>query len=195
MFAYCGNNPVSRADFRGHAFVQIDYNFSDHLTLFCPVMGGGGGGDVSSSLAVLLSGLADFSPGEDAYWEKTTYYSHCKLHEKILPVEFSPPNFTQNEFTLVSASISLYSADLILGDFTASPLRLGTAEVYASLDNSGVQAGAMFTIWQPSVEFELGGLEVSVAVNIGSIGSVTKIGVDGVTLGRAGLLGFTISVC
>ena len=158
-------------------------------------MGGGGGGGITSSVAALLSGLADFSPGEDAYLEKTTYYSSCKLHEKILPVEFSPPAFTQNEFTLVSASLSLYTADFIFDDFTVSPLRLGTAEACASLNHSGVQAGAMFTIWQPSVTFELGGLEVSLAANIGSIGSVTKIGVDGFTLGRSGLLGFTISVC
>ena len=44
MFTYCGNSPASRADFGGHAFVQIDYNFSDHLLLLCPALGGGAGG-------------------------------------------------------------------------------------------------------------------------------------------------------
>ena len=44
MFAYCGNNPISRADFAGHAFVQMAYGFSDHLSLLCPALGGGGGG-------------------------------------------------------------------------------------------------------------------------------------------------------
>ena len=46
MFAYCGNNPVSRADFGGCAFVQIDFNYSDNLSILCPALsfGSGGGG-------------------------------------------------------------------------------------------------------------------------------------------------------
>ena len=51
MFAYCGNNPISRADFAGHAFVQMAYGFSDHLSLLCPALGGGGGGGYAYAYA------------------------------------------------------------------------------------------------------------------------------------------------
>ena len=41
MLAYCGNNPVSRADASGHAFVQVDYNFDDLPNDLFPDIGGG----------------------------------------------------------------------------------------------------------------------------------------------------------
>ena len=44
MFAYCGNNPVGRADFAGHAFVQMAYDDGNHLSLLFSALGGGGGG-------------------------------------------------------------------------------------------------------------------------------------------------------
>ena len=41
MFAYCGNNPVSRTDASGHAFIQVDYNFDDLPNDLFPEIGGG----------------------------------------------------------------------------------------------------------------------------------------------------------
>ena len=64
MFAYCGNNPISRADFSGHAFVQHDFNYNDLPDTLFPELGGGAGGSAVAGGSMILSGLK-YSADED----------------------------------------------------------------------------------------------------------------------------------
>ena len=43
MFAYCGNNPISRSDPAGNAFICVGFS-ADAIDRLCPVLGGSSGG-------------------------------------------------------------------------------------------------------------------------------------------------------
>lgn len=57
MFGYCGNNPISREDYSGHAYCQIDYNYTDVSDILFPEMGASGGGGAFAGSSMILSGL------------------------------------------------------------------------------------------------------------------------------------------
>ena len=70
MFAYCGNNPVNRADPSGHAFVQVCFDTDGGIQMLGPCMWGGGGGG-GGGVAYAASAVSSF-PKETAkkFWKK-----------------------------------------------------------------------------------------------------------------------------
>ena len=68
MFAYCGNNPVNRADPSGHAYVQLCFDTDGGIQMLGPGLWGGGGG---GGVAYAASAVSSF-PKEAAkkFWKK-----------------------------------------------------------------------------------------------------------------------------
>ena len=96
MFAYCGNNPVSRTDASGHAFIQVNYNFDDLPNDLFPEIGGGCAGAVAGG-ATILSGMKHSEDKETRIlyevFEKTVTIDE--------PSDFLDVNATLNQIKVV----------------------------------------------------------------------------------------------
>ena len=177
----------------GHALMYVSFRDDPMLNMFFGGGGGGGGGS-TASVATVANAVAPFKPGENAALEKTTYMANSVLHEEILAYDSSVGVFNHDEVTLTSVSLSLYRAESVWNNLRLALLSFGTTEVSTTLTKEQLHLCAMASIWTPSVTYQIGGLEISFTANVGSIGREFSLGLDGITIGGAAVIGYTLSI-
>ena len=130
MFTYCGNSPASRADFGGHAFVQIDYNFSDHLLLLCPALGGGaGGGGCAYAGAAASAGANAAKKVKDTIYNTSVTSVQANLQENGVAFYKGVPVFMTDLTPFDNSALSF--GIIVMDDFA----KTATQESFSKLLN------------------------------------------------------------
>ena len=123
MFAYCGNNPISRSDPSGNAFVHIGFSF-DTMDLLCPALGGSSGGGCAYALGAASSGARAVKKLKDIVYNEseTAVQVHLKEHGvafyKGVPVFMTELIFDKSAFSFGIIVMDDYYKDVSIESFS-----------------------------------------------------------------------------
>ena len=185
MFAYCLNNPVMFSDMDGtcpYSGSVADFHRLEHglAPLGC-----------TCSKSNKLS-FSDFKNSDGSYslYDNKRHNPDSVFHEQILSAKITKPNVSLKNGKLTLGS---YKATLMTGGWEfehvdLSLLDFGSAKIAAGINDDQFELAALATIWDPSITFKLGGVNISLTANVGSIGGDFNVGKK--SFKAAGAFGF-----
>ena len=199
MFAYCGNNPVTRADPTGEFWfaaivlagimVSTALIFSGSSTVNqtasptkAPHSSTSGAGSKHPSSQ--KPSPSDFNNSDGTY---SLYDNHrgrgkkTNFHEQIATIKTSSPNFSlkNNAMSVGSVKATLMTGGWEWEHVDLSLLDVGSAKASLGYQDYNFNVSAMATLWDPSITFKFFGVNVSLTANIGSIGVDYSAGTNG----------------
>ena len=194
MFAYCNNNPVMNVDCTGtkcHIFDGGRYGpeCPTDATGFCLVH--------HKQDCCMLPGTSKVLNSDDSYslYDNRRNGTSSKVfHEQILSASASGPSFGDGNIALGSVDISLMNGgwDWKYGSFY--PLNFGMAELSGGYEDGNFKVGAMASVWNPSATLKIWDSEITIALNVGSIGAKFGVTDSGIEFGAGFGAGVSISI-
>ena len=156
--------------------------------------------DAAGNAPTLLENIIVLSKnknGSYSLYDNDRFRDDNSWHEQILVISPSSPNFGPEDGEL-SIGLGSISADIYTGgweyeNFNLSLFDFGHAEAALTLSKQGLSAGAIVSIWSPSVSFTIFGYTVELGVEVGSVGAKITVG-NGFGVKGAALFGISINV-
>ena len=178
MFAYCGNNPVNRADPTGHAFMQMRFDTDGVSGMLTPGPWGGGSGGGGP--------LTERPKTSGALREGADHIGGITRRAKILPWEFDILSASNEGLTLIDASVSLNEVSLEWDHLSVTLLRSFCAEASAGITKEdGLHAGVMASIVSADITISFWAFEAQFIGYVGAIGIKAGLNTNGFSAGYA----------
>ena len=205
MFAYCGNNPVDRADASGRYWIG-NLSGRRYDTLSCTTRyemqlydGGIQNCTKYPDVEVLPPPsiiLEDFHNEDGTYslYDNKRHNPDQIFHEQLVVGSYGYDVDLKDgmlgggvDLTLISGGWETKHIDLSLLDF-------GTASLYAGKSKSFVGVGAMVSAWSPEITISVFGWDLSLGADVGSIGAEAGLKDGGFHAGFSYVFGGHISI-
>ena len=174
--------------------MQIDYNYSDNLSILCPALSFGSGGGSVLAVSRCISVFMESREYADELDSKVVQKGNLTATRKVLPYEFSMLSLSSDGVTLIDANIAMMDVVGEYGLIEFSAYRAFSLEASAGITQSdGAHVKAMASIFSASVSVDFGFLEFSATGYLGAIGATAGFDLDGFTVGVAKGVGFEFS--
>ena len=188
MFAYCNNNPVLYEDSSGN------------LCRACIIAIPDGGGDTAEDDEeyTFESILDKFRNSDNSYsiYDNQRNKPPKAYHEQVFAFSASGASFSllEGDLTLGSVSATLITGGWEFENWELSLFDLGHAEASLGIEDYHFSAGAMASLWTPSISFSVGIIDITIEGHVGSVGFTAELGRKGVKIGAAEGYGASIAI-
>ncbi len=191
MFAYCGNNSVSRSDYSGQSWKDIGDWFAktfNAVSNWCK--------DVDKKIK---DSLSPYKNKDNTYslYDNNRFKKRTSFHEQAIVGTISGPSFDLEEgnIGLGSVEVDITTAGWEFENVDISAFDLGHAEVAAEIKDGNINVEAMVSAWSPSISFNFFNIaKVEIGVEVGAIGAGGEVSDKGISGSFASGIGGSISI-